>query len=289
MKNKSKLLVLLAPTMLLTACGYGLKEIYSGTVYKSVDYYENFYREWDKNINYHAKDSKVSNIEATTYELNEEKDHVFTKYSDNNFTYNEPTANQYSYSSDLRDTEELKSYGQTFALSKTEPSFKYGYVSKLFNGQMFCNMKYEIARVQIDESGFGMEFAKEIDQYSYFAINFKSSLDYRRNGESTNLPSHRSKINFIVNFFCKNDDSKYTRIPVSYVIDNIETKSHEQFGGGNYVFFGFDLTNIKIDRCMGISIEYELLEDDYINLHPNEGWTHCLLLYELFLPHSTWH
>ena len=182
-----------------------------------------------------------------------------------------------------------KSYGQTFALSKTESSFKYGYVSKLFNGQMFCNGNYEIARVQIDESGFGMEFNKELDKYSYFALNLKASLDYRRDGKNTNIPAHSSKVELIVNFYCKTDSQKYHRIPVSYTIESIRTNASETIDGSNYTFFGFSLNNIKIDRCVGISIEYKLISDEYIASHPNDGWTHCLLLYELFLPNSTWH
>lgn len=289
MKNKFKFL-LLSPTLLICACGYGLKEIYPGSVYNSVDYYENFYREWDKDINYHSETSKVDNIDEETYELNKEKDRVFTSFNSDNFAFLQSDYEKYSYTSDIYEPPEGKlSYGQTFALSKTESSFKYGYVSKLFNGQMFCNGNYEIARVQIDEDGFGMKFNKELDKYSYFALNFKASLDYRKDGQNTNIPGHNSKVNLLINFFCKTDNQKLHRVPVSYTIDNIKTNSSETIDGSNYIFFGFDLSNIKIDRCAGISIEYQLISDDYIEAHKDEGWKHCLLLYELFLPKSTWH
>lgn len=289
MKNKFKLLSL-TPTLLLTACGYGLKEIYKGSVYNSVDYYENFYREWNQDINYHSDKSKVENIDQEVYQLDTVKDHVFTKFGQENFVYNQPDYDKYSYSADIYEPSDGKiSYGQKYALSKTEPSFKYGYVSKLFNGQMFCNGNYEIARLQMDEGGFGMKFSKEINSYSYFALNFKASLDYRRDGKSTYIPGHNSSVNLIINFYCQNDNQKIKRIPVSYVIDEIKTNYSEAYDGGNYVFFGFDLANIKIDRCVGISIEYELLSNEYKEAHPEDNWTHCLLLYELFLPNSTWH
>ena len=255
-----------------------------------MDYYENFYRIWDEDIAYHTEKSKVDNIDENVYILNKETDHVFTSFNSDNFAYVQSDYDKYSYASDIYEPPEGKlSYGQTFALSKSEPSFKYGYVSKLFNGQMFCNGSYEIARVQIDEDGFGMKFNKEIDKYSYFALNFKASLDYRKDGVNTNLPSHTSKVNLLINFFCKTDNQKLHRVPVSYTIDNIKTNSGETIDGSNYIFFGFDLSNIKIDRCTGISIEYQLLEDEYLAAHPDEEWTHCLLLYELFLPNSTWH
>lgn len=289
MNNRIKFL-LIAPTLLLSGCGYGLKEIYPGNVYNSVDYYQNFYREWDKDINYHNEKSKIINVTEEPYLLDKDNDLVFEKYSDSNFAIIQPDYESYSYSSDIYEPPEGKlSYGQTFKLSKTEPSFKYGYISKLFNGQMFCNGNYELARVQIDESGFGMEFSKELDNYSYFALNLKASIDYRRDGKNTNIPNHNSSAELLINFYCKNDDGKYRRVPVKYTIDNIKTNASETIDGSNYTFFGFSLDNIKIDRCVGLSIEYNLINDEYITAHPNEGWTHCLLLYELFLPNSTWH
>ena len=290
MKRNFKFLLLTIPALLMTGCGYGLKEIYGGSVYNSIDYYENFYRDWDKNVDYHSDKSKVENIDPEIYELDEENDYVFTKFNSANFAHNQPDFERYSYSADIYTPPEDKiSYGQTYALNKTDKSFSYGYVSKLFNGQMFCNGYYEIARVQIDESGFGMEFAKELDQYSYFALNFKASLDYRKDGQNTNIPNHNSSIKITINFFLKKDNGRYERKPVSYVLDNVKTNCPETVDGGNYTFFGFDLANIQIKRCVGISIEYQLLEDEYLLAHPDEGWAHCLLLYELFLPNSTWH
>ena len=289
-KNKFKYFSLIIPTLLLTGCGYGLKEIYEGDVYVSVDYNRNFYREWDNAINYHKDGNQVDNVNQETIVLNKESNSVFTNFNDPNFAKVQSDVSDYSYTSDLYEPEGKKSYGQTFKLSNVEPSFRYGYVSKLFNGQMFCNGNYELARVQIDEGGFGAKFKKEIKEYKYLALNFKASLDYRRDGKSTNIPSHNSKIKLIINFFCKTDNNFYHRVPVSYEISDIPTNTPESIGYSNYIFFGFDLSTIeKIDRCAGISIEYELIEDEYINAHPEDNWKHCLLLYELFLPGSTWH
>ena len=288
-KNKFKFVILALPTLLLTGCGYGLKEIYPGNVYNSVDYNLNFYRVWDDEINYHQENNQVDNDEQEVYQLDKSTNSVFTNFNDPNFLALQSDAEDYSYSSDLYEPTDKKSYGQTFMLSKSEQSFKYGYVSKLFNGQMFCNGSYELARVQIDEGGFGTKFKKEIKEYNYFALNFKASLDYRRDGKSTNIPSHNSSIKLLINFYCKTDNNSY-RVPVSYQIDNVQTNAPETFGYSNYIFFGFDLTTIeKIDRCAGISIEYELISDEYISSNSEENWKHCLLLYELFLPGSTWH
>ena len=290
-KNKFKFLTLIIPSILLTGCGYGLKEIYPGDVYNSVDYERNFYRIWDDEINYHNENNQVENKQQEIYQLDKATNGVFTNFNDPNFIKVQSDAADYSYTSDIYQPEgDKKSYGQSFMLSKTEQSFKYGYVSKLFNGQMFCNGNYELARVQIDEGGFGAKFKKEIKEYKYFALNFKASLDYRRDGKNTNIPSHKSSIKLLINFFCKTDNNSYHRVPVSYEIDDVQTNSPETIGYSNYIFFGFDLSTIeKIDRCAGISIEYQLISDDYITSHSEENWKHCLLLYELFLPGSTWH
>ena len=289
-KNRYKLLSLIIPTMLLTGCGYGLKEIYEGDVYNSVDYNRNFYREWNDEINYKKDGNKVENKDQEVYQLDKVTNKVFTNFNDPNFLLLQSDASEYSYTSDIYEPADKKSYGQTFMLSKTEQSFRYGYISKLFNGQMFCNGSYELARVQIDEDGFGAKFKKEIKEYNYLALNFKASLDYRRDGKSTNIPSHLSSINLIINFYCKTDNGSYHRVPVSYQIDNLQTNTSESIGYTNYIFFGFDLSTIeKIDRCAGISIEYQLINDEYKDSHSEDNWKHCLLLYELFLPGSTWH
>lgn len=293
MKHKALKLLSFLPALLLSGCGYGLKEIYKGDVYNSVDYYKNFYQEWDNDLNYHKETSKISNKEAAPYILDKEKDSIFTSYNDDNFKKVESEADKYSYASDMNDpiSSDKKSYGQTFALGNNDETFKYGYISKLFNGQMFCNGSYELARVQIDENGFAVKFKKEIRDYSYFALNFKASLDYRRDGKSTNLPTHLSSINLLINFYLKEDNNTYRRVPVSYQINNIITNGPELMGGINYIFFGFSLKNINISRLCGFSVEYDLLSDEYKDLpeQADKGWTHCLLLYEMFLPKSTWH
>ena len=282
MKFKMRKILLLVPMMVLSGCGYGLKEIYQGDVYVSVDYNKNFYGEWDETIKKVEEDNK----DQPAYVLNKDNDNVFTSFNDENFVHVQPDADKYSYESDLNEPSdpEKKSYGQTYALGNIDSSFKYGYLSKLFNGQMFCHSTYELARVQIDENGFGTKFSKEIKEYDYFALNFKASLDYRRDGASTNIPGHMSSINLQINFYCKTDNQSYRRVPVSYQIDNIPTNAGEK-----YIFFGFDLAHIDISRLAGISVQYTLVDDTIKNEQPEMNWKHCLLLYELFLPNSTWH
>lgn len=284
--NKVNKLLLLVPFFALSACGYGLKEIYRGDAYNSVDYDLNFYREWDSSINYH----KVE-MAKEEYELNTVlDDKVFESYYDDNCR--SVIGDGYSYENDLGDDDKTKSYSQTYKLSNYNSSFRYGYLSKLFDGQLFCHQKYERARVQIDQNGFGMKFSKELKDFSYFALNFKSSVDYRRDGKNTNIPSHFSSVVIKINFYCKTENG-YCRKQFSYPIDGIYTNAGESTS--IYKFFGFDLSNYDISRCTGFSVEYDLVKDDYIEEHKEDEeyikkpLTHCLLLYEMLLPDSTWH
>lgn len=281
MKKVNKKILLLFPIFILTGCGYGLKEVYPGNVYNSVDYNLNFYKEWNKDLNYHEVE-----MESESHVLDKDADKVFLSPNDAYF----PDHNDYDYADDLDYNDDTRSYGQTFALSKSESSFKYGYLSKLFDGQMFCHGRYELARVQIGESGFATKTSKELKEYSYFALNFKASLDYRRDGVSTGIPAHNSSIILKINFYCKVNSSTYKRVEFTYPIEHVNTNYSE--ATNIYTFFGFDLEKYDISRCAGYSIEYELVHDEYIESHGAEytpSLTHCLLLYEMFLPGSTWH
>ena len=218
-KHRLNKVFVLTPMIFLSACGYGLKEIYKSDAYNSVDYDKNFYMVWDKGINYHEVE-----MASESHKLDKINDKVFLSYEDDNFKLLEQ--GDYSYTDDLGRNEDTKSYSQTFKMSKCDSSFKYGYISKLFDGQLFCHMKYELARVQIKESGFGVRFNKEIKDYSYFALNFKSSLDYRRDGQSTYIPAHKSSIDLMINFYCKSEKG-YVRKEFVYTIDNIDTNASE--------------------------------------------------------------
>ena len=44
-------LLLIAPSIIITSCGYGLKEVYDGVPYNSSNFFENYYENWDNKIN----------------------------------------------------------------------------------------------------------------------------------------------------------------------------------------------------------------------------------------------
>lgn len=310
----SKLIILL-PTLFLTACGYGLKEIYKGIPYASANFLENYYNVWDKEINYNNDKSITERKETRT--LEDVKDFVFTRlenddYNDsyNNFKVCEPNWANYAYTYDKEEPDDglRQAYGPAVSLGKIDKSFKYGVASKLFDGQMFCNGDYQNSRTQVGSSnkskysGFSVKFDKECTYSEYFMMNFKCSIV---TDENQNLGFYLSDLTLNLGFYLKNNNG-YTYVPVTYDIVDVPTNSGDDhflppFSGRltSYVCFGFKLHSMDNDnlldltRLAGVSFEYKLN-----SVHKKSGEVfdttpdnvhHAIMLYEMSLPHSTWH
>ena len=69
---------LIFPSLVLTSCGYGLKEVYDGVPYNSTNFVENYYRVWDKTIDHRNDGNKITKT-LDTRVLDYEKDSVFTR------------------------------------------------------------------------------------------------------------------------------------------------------------------------------------------------------------------
>lgn len=317
-------LISLSSVLAISACGYGLKEVYDGIPYNSPVFVNNYFTTWDKSIDYRRSGNNITEtIEERV--LSKDDDLVFEYLEDvhheedyKNFQKCEPDWLDYAYVWDRYEPTELakKAYGPDVSLNKADNSFKKGVRSKLFDGQMFCNGDFQQARVQVgseesDYSGFGLQFEKECFSSSYFMCNFKCSTVTDKN---QNLRNHlTTNLKLKIGFYLKNDDG-FTYIPTSYVIENAPTNSgddHSEYVSeenryrgriGNYVCFGFKLHDandtenkyLDLSRLAGISFEYELLdviEDGVKPYVPPVGETmyHSIMLYEVSLPHSTWH
>ena len=157
MTKKLNKIIFLAPALLLTSCGYGLKQIYDGNLYNSPIWENNYYRHFDEN----TKNSDY------TEEYIDDSDLPFTSIQDDNFKILEPGVTE----GQIND-ESSNGFGPKNALSNVDESFKYGYTSKLFDGRMHCYGRYETVRVQIDESGMGTLFSKEMVKGEYFLMQF---------------------------------------------------------------------------------------------------------------------
>lgn len=292
-KISFKIILPLLGLLSITSCGYGLDEIYKGNAYNSPIFEENYYRVWHKDI-----DSKKSNNKITSSQtrvLNEENDLVFTSYYSNltdktinpYFSLLEDQADKLDYTKDYSyDEKELigVGYGPTMKMSSKEESFKYGYLSKLYDGQMFCNGHYQLARVQIDESGFGTLFEKEgvlnTNENPYFALNFKASVDYTN--KDHRVSAHLSSFDIKISFYLRNADG-FRKQSYVYSLSDIPTNYSESYG--TYTFFGFKLNSAEVNRIQGVSIEYMNVEDEYTK---NYDLSHSLMLYEMFITDTSW-
>ena len=56
---------LFAPALLLSSCGYGVKEVYQGIPYNSSNFVENYYNVWDSSINPYSSDKKIKETAET--------------------------------------------------------------------------------------------------------------------------------------------------------------------------------------------------------------------------------
>ena len=313
MKKTISKLILFVPMLVLTSCGYGLKEVYKGVPYASANFEENYYDVWKNEINYkNASSSKITKVEAERV-LEDDKDKVFTKTYDvegkvNYFKYCEPAWDKYAYTYDKEDPKEggKKAYGPAVCLSNVDKSFKYGVSSKLFDGQMFCNGDFQNSRTQVGPSnkgkhnGFGLTFERECSYSEYFMLNFKCSVI---TDQSQNLGYQTTDLTLKLGFYLKNDTG-YTYIPVSYHIEKAPTNSGddhflEPYSGryDSYICFGFKLFDgsqasencLNLNRLAGFSFEYIHNGDTYSDAHAGENISHAVMLYEVSLPHSTWH
>ena len=291
-------LFLIAPTLVLTACGYGLKEVYEGIPYNSSNFFENYFNEWNSQINPYDSNNRITD-KKDVYSLNSDTDKVFTSLDDVNFRDCDPNWNSYAYTYDKENPDDgTLAYGPAVCLAKANNSFKYGITSKMFDGQMFCNGDYQKSRTQVEPTnhgeskGFGVLFSKECNNPSYFMMNFKCSVVL---ADNQNLRPGSSNLKITVSFVLKNDTG-YTYVPVTYTVNEVPTNSGDDhfvppYSGRKemYTCFGFKLDNLNLDRLIGFTIQYEKISDTVSPTYEGQETYHAMMLYEVSFPHSTWH
>ena len=60
MKKSVFKILLIAPALVVSSCGYGLKEVYSGIPYNTTDFFKNYYNVWNDNINPYKDGNKIT-------------------------------------------------------------------------------------------------------------------------------------------------------------------------------------------------------------------------------------
>ena len=297
-------------SMVLSSCGLELNEVYYGNAYNSPVFEENYYRVWDERIDSNNSNNKIAS--ERTIALDETQDLVFTSFYQgyertpdfDPMLVDSSVATNPEHNSNLKKvdsaiagirylpdvygvSEEINNQtpiGDVYKLSKSDESFKNGYLSKLYDGWMFCGGRFQLARVQIDEGGFGTIFDKQSDNLedSYFAMNFKASNDYTQKDNPAS--QHLTDVTLKISFYCRNDD-KYDKITYTYDLFNLSTNYSDVRLFDTYTFFGFKIDTSVVKNLQGYSIEYDILDDDHSQ---TKGLDYSLMLYEVMFPHSTW-
>ena len=291
--NKFKKYFLLLPLVGVVSCGYSVNNLVPGNKYNSPIFQENYYRHWDNELKNAKKEAvkDVSGISVTSYS---ELERI-----DPNFALPGAPATD-------------EEYGVQYKMSGIDDSFRYGYQSKLFDGQMVCGAQdghmeyaYQLGRVQIDSNGFSVRFSKESSGLNYFAMQFKATTDntkkcFKVNSEEyatsdTDL-FHTSVVDLTITLYVKTNNGIVGHPYISSIMFNNTTNN-----GHSYKFYAFDLSEEKLTRLVGVSVQYTV-NDDLINWNKYMDETHAsepdyekvgnidyaLFLYEMFFPYTSW-
>ena len=292
--NKFKKYFLLLPTFLVTACGTSIDYLVPGNKYNSPIFTENYYSHWDSEL----KSAKKVDEKIMT-------DVAITKFA--NLDQIDP-----NQATGIINYTNANDYGRDYKMNSVDDSFNYGYQSKLFDGQMVCGAQnyhpewaYQLGRIQTNEKGFSVRFAKESDDLHYFAMQFKAStnnqidcypvgsdeISHATDPEHDGRMRHKSYVTLTVSIYVKTNKGivahPYTSL-INFVDDHgVGTTNNGSF----YIFYGFSLEEENLSRAVGVSFTFSV-EDELIEHNKTKGITnidYALFLYEMFLPYTYWH
>ncbi len=182
-------------------------------------------------------------------------------------------------------------FGKTKCLSTVGgDAFAYGYLSKLYNGQMYCAGTHSLSFVSIDETGFSTRLPRQLSDSDYFLVSFRGGSDDRsHDGDTT---ARLSIIDLKIDLYYSSSVVELTLKDTYVNTDN---------GGEACSFTGFSFEDIGIDPngLVGYGISYSNYRDSFLDvgegdgkisaLASDESETHFgLLLYEVMFVDSIW-
>lgn len=177
-----------------------------------------------------------------------------------------------------------------FGNPKINDSFKRGVFSKLTDTLILCDGSGSLVRMQVAESGMGEQFDYELTRYNnlVFTARGGTNVDYAAIGETRVT---RAKVRFNLSFYIEESStkqkSKYTLsfvAPELHVDDNSITSVMK-------IDLATLFPNNELSRVNGMTLNYELLEHDFIKPlggEVNEDYEFAMMLYEVMLPYSLW-
>lgn len=166
-------------------------------------------------------------------------------------------------------------------LGEVDSSFKYGYLSKLYDGRLKCDGYYQLSRVQLNKTGYGTFFPKQLKECATFGIAL-------RGGSSCDVPL-RTELAFDlhISFYIHISNSEQYE-KVNYELSNVKITTDN--GGSTQMISFFNYG--EIDGAVGMSMSFDMKEPTRTNLTDdmnNKEKEHVsLMLYEVILSDSIW-
>ena len=284
MKKQSLVTLLLLP--FLASCSK-TAELYSNYAYNSVDFMENYYKEQNGVRDLTIKDK-------TTYNL--ANGAGFTSYDSLKGIRSEDNREEYPW---VNLDDYSKEFGRNNNLSLIDESFAYGYLSKLYDGRVRCEGKYQLSRVQLDKKGYATFFPKKLEDYKYFAFSLRGATDYYVDDLPSPLRAN-CVIDVHINFYQHITNSDEYNV-VTLNLSNVPIPC-DAGGDTNLVTVylaedvnanGVDkrIYNILLQDTVAMSFDFELkttvegLSDDST---ADTKYHFAVMLYEVLFPRSAW-
>ena len=261
-------------------------ELYANYAYNSSNFMENYYTEHNG-----VDQLKV----ATNQEFTLQNSYGYN--SSNSLKYVRPVDNPESYPWAETPENYSQEYGRHNNLTGIDSSFAYGYLSKLYDGRVRCESKYELSRVQLDRTGYATFFPKKLENYRLFAFSLRGATDFYKD----NLPSPfggKCKIDINIKFYKHILNSDQYDV-ATLKLDNVEIPV-DAGGSTNLVtvYLADDnadgtrtLLYAPITETVAMSFDFSLkttvpgLSDDS-KIESDHHF--AVMLYEVLFPKSTW-
>lgn len=289
MRKRTAFALLLTFAFVLTGCMNDVAELYEGHAYDTGIFAENYYSTWNEVLKNSvapvAKTYDVTN--ANSFQIEEDAD--FAQLWEPDGFQNGQSGDYYSYFADTPHENVGYGYGPSNNLIAIDSSFARGFLSRLYDGRIHCDgITYAQTRVQIDGSGYGALFPKEMMSYRYFALSLRGADETDNLGTTFN-------VNINLTFYVY-DYANSLYVPYLFQMKNFPIMTNS---GGRTTIIGFYFAGVMgadvnlIRRASGMSITFSL-EGDYEDYtidreDATEGKEHfALMLYEVLLPKSTW-
>lgn len=280
--------------VLLSACGYDLREVYPGDAYNNPIFEKNYYSLYSSQIDKSNPNNTLigepdvyyPDDYLTSYEELEQSGldpYVYDTDDNHGFVYEEDIKGVNDIIADfssptLKQDAHKYGYGPSYKMNRVDDIFSYGYLSKLYDGQLFCHSLYQLSRVQVAEEGFGVIYNKEmVNNSKYMAFNFKGIL-YK---PSTQIGLHMSNVQLEISLYSRSASNfKETK----FVIDLDVACNSEQ-----YTFLVIPIEQYNLTRIAGYSFAFKFKSDSILDtVTDKENYQYALMLYEVFFPNSSW-